>query len=124
MLRVESKNGMIFALDLRDVVGVLYANGVVHFRTVYNQEIPLGGPEWGGIISPDDARAILDQWEEWRLDVGQEDEETPDPVAPPSPVVAPPSPPSPVEMPKEPVELTTTEIRRDRRGWKKTRPNG
>lgn len=122
MLRVTSKTGMIFAIDLRDVVHMLYAHGVVRFRTVYDQEVTLGGPEWGGPLSADEAGQVFDLWSSVR---GGGVVASAPPVAEPVvEVVSEPAAEPVVEVVPEPVvdELTPALVReRVKSAWKKMR---
>ena len=98
MLRIESVTGMIFAIDLAEVFSILYANGVVRFRTAHGYEVTLGGPEWGGVVSVDDVNSILDQWEEAREGPFEEPEVSDaTPLSPSSP-----APPPSLGAPKPP----------------------
>jgi hypothetical protein len=67
MLSLQSKTGRKFAVDLSEVVSVDYdGEGVVHFILSDRMVLSIGGEDWGGPVSPEDAQQIIDMWVEER----------------------------------------------------------
>lgn len=66
MLRIESRNGRIFAVDLVDMVAITFAEGEVTFHTSRGGTLSLGGEAWGGPVSREEANDIIDLWEDER----------------------------------------------------------
>jgi len=63
MLSLQSKTGRKFAVDLSEVVSVDYdGEGVVHFILSDRMVLSIGGEDWGGPVSPEDAQQIIDMW--------------------------------------------------------------
>lgn len=87
MLRIESRNGRIFAVNLVDMVAITFAEGVVTFHTGRGGTISLGGEAWGGPVSREEANDIIDLWGD-ELDLVELEEADLEPL--PSPPMPPP----------------------------------
>lgn len=116
MLRIESRNGRIFAVDLIDMVAITFAEGVVTFHTSRGGTIHLGGEAWGGPVSRAEANDIIDLWEDERGLVELEEadlELLPSPPMPGGLDVT-----TPVDSPVPPSAPTRKKKKRSGRSWK------
>lgn len=77
MLRIESNQGRLFTLDLTVVVGITYDFGVLTFALESGSSLQIGGDEWGGKFSIQEADQIIDLWETERWPDVIEREDTP-----------------------------------------------
>ena len=116
MLFVESITGGLFSVDLTEVKGIRYINGVVEF-TLDSQVMLLGGTDWGGGITKAEATKIIQMWQNLQLDdESYEDEADEIPAAAPAPATSKP----PITDPN----TSTKQLMADRkaaRRWKKVK---
>ena len=108
MLRIESRNGRVFAVDLAEVVAATFAEGVLTLHLPSGSTLAMGGESWGGHLSLEEANEIIDLWEYARMDF-DDDSVAEEAVEPPPIKVAPP-PPAPQPLKRKEAELDMTPV--------------